>query len=296
MAIRIGKIELLGVQNLNTEEARTLIEQRVPEQQGSAFLDLGREAITIVLDGVLLGADVLATLETLRQAQAKAEPQSFAADIVVGVDLTEVVIEDFRVRQIAGYADRYQFSMRLREYIETPTADSAGLAAVDDGIGQDANDWSQNSLDAASVLQDPGQLPAALAENPDLLNYVNMDDRGASLADKMDGLSANELGSLVQTVGELDPAKANQLFDAIGNAGKLGDMLTKFSAEGTSFIAFIKNIDPSVIGSLMKAFSGGLDFLEKLKKVGEQASKLAADIVGLELPPEIGKLVSKGNS
>ena len=45
MSVRIGKIELTGVQDLHTEEARTLVEQRVPEQQGSVFQDLGREPL-----------------------------------------------------------------------------------------------------------------------------------------------------------------------------------------------------------------------------------------------------------
>ena len=57
MSVRIGKIELTGVQDLHTEEARTLVEQRVPEQQGSVFQDLGREPVTIVIDGLLFGTD-----------------------------------------------------------------------------------------------------------------------------------------------------------------------------------------------------------------------------------------------
>jgi hypothetical protein len=95
MSVRIGKIELTGVQDLHTEEARTLVEQRVPEQQGSVFQDLGREPVTILIDGLLFGEESLSSLETLRQAHAKAEPQSFAADLVVGTDLTDVIIEDF---------------------------------------------------------------------------------------------------------------------------------------------------------------------------------------------------------
>ena len=67
MSVRIGKIELTGVQDLHTEEARTLVEQRVPEQQGSVFQDLGREPLTIVIDGLLFGADALSSLETLRR-------------------------------------------------------------------------------------------------------------------------------------------------------------------------------------------------------------------------------------
>ena len=111
MTVRLGKIELTAVQSLHTEESRTLVEQRVPEQQGSVFQDLGRDPVTLMLEGLLLGEQALQTLEKLRQAQAKAEPLSFAADIAEGSELTEVVIEDFRARQVAGYAARFRFSL-----------------------------------------------------------------------------------------------------------------------------------------------------------------------------------------
>ena len=270
MSIRIGKIDLIGVQNLHTEEARTLVEQRVPEQQGSAFMDLGREPVTIVLDGVLLGEDVLATLEKLRQAQAKAEPLSFAADIVVGTDLTEVVIEDFRVRQLAGYANRYQFSMRLREHLEPPEPINAATAPVDAAVEADAAAWGKGSVAAAVVLQDP-----------------------ASVAQKMDVLSASQVGSVMQSLSSADPGKAASFFDAIGKAGKLGAMLTKFAKEGANFLEYVKSIDPSTLSSLMKAFAGGLEFINQLKKVGEAAGKLAVDIGTIEFPSDLAHLLKR---
>ena len=66
-------------------------------------------------------------------AQAKAQPMSFAADIIVGSDLTDVIIESFRVRQVAGYRSRYRFALRVKEHVEPPEPASAGSAAV--GIG-----------------------------------------------------------------------------------------------------------------------------------------------------------------
>jgi hypothetical protein len=36
MSVRIGKIELTGVQDLHTEEARTLVEQRVPNSRAAS--------------------------------------------------------------------------------------------------------------------------------------------------------------------------------------------------------------------------------------------------------------------
>ncbi len=291
MTVRIGKIDLTGVQDLHTEEARTLVEQRVPEQQGSVFQDLGREPVTIVIDGLLFGDDALSALETLRQAHAKAEPQTFAADLVVGTDLTEVIIEDFRVRQLAGYRDRYRFSLRLREHIEPPQASDAALAGVNDGIAADGAAWCDASLAAAGVLQDPASLPAALAANPALLDSLDMDALGDTVASQLDSLDASQLNGVLDTLAAADPGKAGGFFDALGKAGALGGMLAKYAREGADFL---KQLDPAKLSSLMKAFSGGLDFLKQLKDVADSATRLAGSIRHLELPAELERIVKGG--
>ena len=291
MSVRIGKIELSGVQDLHTEEARTLVEQRVPEQQGSVFQDLGREPVTILIDGLLFGDESLSALETLRQAHAKAEPQSFAADLVVGTDLTEVVIEDFRVRQLAGYRDRFRFSLRLREHIEPPQASDAAMADVNAGVATDAAAWGDGSLAAAGVLQDPASLAAALSANPALLDSLDMDALGDAVANNLDSLDAGQLDGMLNSIAAADPSKAGGLFSALGKAGALGSMLAKYAQEGA---AFLKQLDPSKLSALMKAFSGGLEFLNQLKKVADAASHLAGDIAHLQLPPEIERIVKGG--
>lgn len=291
MTVRIGKIELSGVQDLHTEEARTLVEQRVPEQQGSVFQDLGREPVTILIDGLLFGDEALSSLETLRQAHAKAEPQSFAADLVVGTDLTEVIIEDFRVRQVAGYKDRYRFSLRLREHIEPPQASDAAIADVNAGVAADGAAWGDTSLAAAGVLQDPASLPAALAANPALLESLDMDALGDAVANNLDSLDTGQLNGMLDTLAAADPTKAGGFFEALGKAGALSSMLAKYAQEGA---AFLKQLDPSKLSSLMKAFSGGLDFLKQLKEVADSATRLAGSIKDLKLPPELDHLIKGG--
>ena len=291
MSVRIGKIELSGVQDLHTEEARTLVEQRVPEQQGSVFQDLGREPVTILIDGLLFGEESLSALETLRQAHAKAEPQSFAADLVVGTDLTDVIIEDFKVRQVAGYKDRYRFSLRLREHIEAPEASDAAMADVNAQVSADGAAWGDASLAAAGVLQDPASLPAALAANPALLDNLDMDALGDAVAGNLDTLDTGQLNGMLDTLAAADPTKAGGLIDALGRAGALGGMLAKYAQEGADFL---KQLDPSKLSSLMKAFSGGLDFLKQLKAVADSATRLAGAIRDLKLPPELDRIIKGG--
>ena len=57
MPIRIGKIELVGLNRVYTEDTRSLVKQRGPGQAGGLFQDLGREPVTIVMEGILLGDD-----------------------------------------------------------------------------------------------------------------------------------------------------------------------------------------------------------------------------------------------
>ncbi|MGL4410497.1 MAG: hypothetical protein ACRCTU_19090 [Zoogloea sp.] len=294
MSVRIGSIELTGVQDLHTEESRTLVEQRVPEQQGSVFQDLGREPLTLVIEGLILGDEALSTLENLRQAHASAEPQSFAADLVVGSDLTEVVIADFRVRQLAGYRNRYRFTLRLREHIEPPQSSNAALAGVNDSVTADADAWGADSLAAASVLEDPASLSDALGSNPGLLNSLDMDSLGDAVAGNLDSFNAGQLGGMLSSIAAIDPTKANSFFDALGKAGALGPMLSKYLKEGASLVDQLKNLDPSKFGSLIRAFSGGLEFLGQLKKVADAAGKLVTDIKDLKLPPHLDKIIKGG--
>ena len=284
MAVRIGKIELVGLQNLHTEETRTLVEQRVPEQQGSAFQDLGREPVTIVLDGFLYGDDAASTMETLRTAQAKAQPMSFAADIIVGSDLTDVIIESFRVRQVAGYRSRYRFALRVKEHVEPPEPASAGSAAVAQSATADAASWGSDNLAAAAVLQDPASLPGALAANPNMLDSLDMGDMAGSLTKNLDSLSTGQLDGALGAIANADPSKADGLFGKLKEAGSLGSMLAKYAADGADFL---KNIDPSKLIGLVKAFAGGLDFLKQLAKVVDAGGKLVSDIAALRLPPGI---------
>jgi len=278
MTVRIGPIELNGVQELHTEESRTLVEQRVPEQQGSVFQDLGREPVTVILEGLLFSAEALSGLERLREAQIKAEPLAFAADVVVGTELTDVIIEDLRVRQVAGYQHRYRYTLRLREYKQPPQPADAALAPVNDSVAADADVWGADSLAAASVLQNPAGLPAALLENPGLLDQLSAGDLGASIAQNADLLSGSNFSGILQAISKIDPAKALELIQAVRDADSLGGFLQKYADEGLDFLSDLTGVDLSKAGSLIRALAGGLEFLKKLQEVGERAGKLIKDV------------------
>jgi hypothetical protein len=278
MAVRIGKIELNGVQELHTEESRTLVEQRVPEQQGSVFQDLGRDPVSIILDGLLFSAEALSSLENLREAQIKAQPLAFAADIAVGTDLTDIIIEDIKIRQVAGYAHRYRYSMRLREYKQPPEPANAAQQPVNDAVAADAETWSDDSLAAASVLQDPASLPEALQKNPGLLAHVSASELAGSISQNASSINGSKFSEILNAVKKIDPAKVIELIQAVRDAGSLGEFIQKYADEGLDFASNLTGIDLRKAGSLIKALSGGLEFIKALKKIGDSASKLIKDL------------------
>jgi hypothetical protein len=294
MTVRIGKIPLVGVQTMYTEEARTLVEQKVPEQQGCAFQDMGREPVTVFLSGFLLGEDAPKHLEVLRLAQTKAEPMPFAADIAVGSNLTNVIIEDFRVNQAAGYSNRYFFKMRLREHTEPPKSKEADIKPVDESAKKDAKNWEEGKKDAAAVLKDPAKLPQKLDKNPQLENHLDTGKLADAVAQKMDKLSPDQAGGVLASLGKMEPAKGISFIDSLKSKGKLGSLLAKLAEAGMKFVEMVKNLP---WGAIAAALSGGLEFLAQLKKVGAAATDVFNAASQLEWPKGFNELVPvKGNT
>ncbi len=253
MPVRIGKIELIGLTNIYTEDARNLVQQRVPGQAGSVFQDLGREPVTIVMEGILLGEDTLNALEQLRQAQMKATPMSFAADAVAGTDVTDVLIADFQVRQLPGHENRYSFFLKVKEYLEPPAPEDAGVAAVNEAVAADAAAWAEGSVAAAGVLQNPDSLMDAVEANPELLGHLSPDELGSVVLQTKDKLSGKNFGTLVGALGKVNPGAIGGFVDSLKKAGSLGEFLQKLATEGVNLLQILKGIDLGAAMGLVKA-------------------------------------------
>lgn len=274
MTVRIGQIELNGVQNVHTEESRTLVEQHVPRQDGSIFQDLGRDPLTVFVDGLLFGAAALSGLERLRAARSAAEPLPFAADVLIGSELTEVLIEDLQVRQVAGYPDRYRYTLRLREYRRLPGPAERLQRRIDADVAADAESWAGSSLAAASVLLDPASLPTALLHQPQLLEHLSGTDLGKSILLQAERLTGSDFGGVLQAVGKFDLAKAQDLVEVLRDADGLSGLLQKCVDEGVDFLSELTGIDLKQVAPLLGALRDGFEFLKTLKEVAESAGKL----------------------
>ncbi|MCP3923915.1 MAG: hypothetical protein GY714_15160 [Desulfobacterales bacterium] len=295
MTISIGKVTLTGIQEVYTEENRNLVEQRVPDQQGSVFQDLGREPLSIVLEGFLFGSEVLTDLENLRQAQEKVEPLPLSADIAVGTELTEVIIEDFKVRQIAGYASRYRFFMRLREYTEVPQSQAQKDASVNSAVDSDATAHTENTMAASAALENPENLAGALGENPELIDHMSTDDLTGSIANNADKLSADEFGGSLAAVGKLSPDKMEGMMTGLQEKGALGGFMEKFANAGRSLQAMLKNIDLKALAkSIVALFTVGAKLIGLLKKLWEDMKSVWNDMKKIDLKAGLEVFLNTG--
>ncbi|MCI5142632.1 MAG: hypothetical protein D3909_13110 [Candidatus Electrothrix sp. ATG1] len=144
MSVRLGKITLAAVQHISIEEGRVAGRKSGADTFSASLPGSGGLTPTVlVMEGLLFGPEYLAELKELRRVWIAGEPLAFAADIAVGSELTEVVIEELRVEQMAGYVERVQFWMRLREY-EEPLGDA--VTSVDAGVRADAEGWMKERV------------------------------------------------------------------------------------------------------------------------------------------------------
>jgi hypothetical protein len=118
MPITLAEIELTGVQDIKTDETRSLVKHRVPGMEGDLVQNLGRRPTSISFAGIFKGEEALNHIETLRQKFKTREPAAFVSDITDSTDVTNVVIENFRVQQVGGRPDYYTYTVSLKEYLE----------------------------------------------------------------------------------------------------------------------------------------------------------------------------------
>lgn len=292
MTVRIGNIELVGLQDIHTDDARSLVEQRGPGQIGGVFQDLGREPVTVVMEGYLLGEDPHGALEQLRKAQTDAEPMTFAADVIAGADLTDVLILEFKVKQLAGYRDRYWFYLKVREYTEPPESQAANDAAVDDAAAADAAAWTDGGVGAGAVLQNPDSLTAAVQDNPAVLEHLSAEELTGVIGEAAPGMTGADLGNVLAAID--DPSKIGGVLEGMQNAGSLGGFVEKMAGENFDLLSKLQGINLGEILQIVQGIAGSADFLAKLQAIVAKATALGADITKLDTIGAIRSIVEGG--
>jgi hypothetical protein len=110
-------VELQEVEWVEGNQIQILKQHRVPALEGDLLQPLGRRAVRIRLQGMLTGSEAGKSLETLRGKFRAAEPVRFVADIATATKIARVLIEEMRVRELAGKPERFEYAITLVEYI-----------------------------------------------------------------------------------------------------------------------------------------------------------------------------------
>ncbi len=146
----LDDIALPQVQTLKLRDARALAEHRAPQMDGSYFQNMGRHATTILVAGVASGPDARDFLADLTEKFDAAAPLAFIADIVADAEIEQVLIDDFKTREVAGKPDRYAYALVLREHQEPVEPEDVG--ALYDLIGDEAGDLLDDLVDGLDLL------------------------------------------------------------------------------------------------------------------------------------------------
>ena len=290
MTVRLGDIELTRLQSVEVDEGRNLIEHRLPGSSGSVFQDLGRGAIGLHFEGILLGEDALGEIETLRSAHAEATPLQFSADIAAGSDLTDVIIEDFQVHQVPGHRFRYEFTLRVREWTEPPAPAGAATAAVDADVAADAATWNGEALAIGGALDDPGGLAGLLEGDGNLLSRIDLGELAKAVTGALGGLDAADFAHLLSAITGIDPDLVIDLVESLAEADSLGDLFEIMTGSGLELLEELTGIDLSGASDLVKAFLGGPEFIDKLDEVRKKAQALLDEVLAFDPLDEVAAL------
>lgn len=146
-----GIVDIRNIFNISTADRRSMVEHEIPGMEGNVFQNLGRSPVKISFDGILQGKAAKSSLETIRSKFKQGTPLPFNSDISGATDVTKVLIEDLRIEEAAGIADRYKYSIVIREYKEPPPEPTTP-PSQDAQAGEWAEDEAADALESINSL------------------------------------------------------------------------------------------------------------------------------------------------
>jgi hypothetical protein len=201
----VGVTKMLrSVHNISVKEKRRIIEQEIPGFEGGYIQDFGREPVEISFEGIVLGGEAIKTLEEIRAKFKAGEPVPFSSDISEVAEVTQVLIEDFRVEDSGGETSRYRYWIVLREY--TPPPEDESTPSQDEEAEEEVEDEADDALASKNYII--GKVVDA-NENPQSDVNVKITFDGGEYTIKTD-----EEG--VYRKDALDPGKYTVTIDAPG--------------------------------------------------------------------------------
>lgn len=178
MPIELAGIKINRVHKITTLEQAAFVHHRVPGQEGNTIQNLGRDSVTLQVEGIFFGEKAKDDLEKVRGVYIKRKPVDFIADLLGEYYTGKVLVTRLDVTTAAEDPDQFSYVMILAEYVEPPKQGAAGAVAA------------SAKLDAAAAL-DIAALPDALSLGslPEVSNpFVPLKDALEPTKQAADGL------------------------------------------------------------------------------------------------------------
>jgi hypothetical protein len=199
----VGGITLTAVQRIDHVVDGGFAAVSIPGLDGDVLQRAGRGSHGIRIQGVLRGETAADDLAALQAAAVAGEETPFAADISTALELQQVVITDFRAREVAGFDEVVTYELWLVESPPLPPpAEVSGFGGRDFGLGDLGFDTDIMG-DVAALADDVAGAIDSVVEAADQLQAL------ASLASIDIGGPLEPLGDAVSSVTDVATTVAN---------------------------------------------------------------------------------------
>lgn len=144
--------EIRTVRRVSIADNRSIVELNIPGAEGSVLQDLGRGPVLIKFTGEVRGQDPKTTLENLRAKFQAGKPMPFSSDLSGIAEVTQILIEDLRISEILGPANRYAYELTVREYIEPKEAEEEEPSDQDEEAEETVQDETDDAAESVNYV------------------------------------------------------------------------------------------------------------------------------------------------
>ena len=110
--------EVRSIRKIGLLNKRRVLEHRLASTYGSVLNDVGRPAITIVLEGEFTGRNSMESIALLRSKYRTGKPLSFISDISLLTQVEKVLMQELQIYNRSHMYKTFTYYMVLREYKE----------------------------------------------------------------------------------------------------------------------------------------------------------------------------------
>lgn len=110
-----GTGELRIVNDIALLDKRSIVEIEIPERAGNILQDMGREPAVVIIHGEIMGKNAKSIVESLMLKADENKPCQLLTDMLHGLDVDKVLIENLSLQEREGGVDRYGYRLVLKE-------------------------------------------------------------------------------------------------------------------------------------------------------------------------------------